>query len=66
MAEPIQTVIVQVQQNFEIAGRLNPVQMKIEDKRVLDILKNKNAAYKLTPVGMLFPESIKTILNRFL
>ena len=60
MAEPIETVIVQAQQNFEIAGRLNPVQMKIEDNRVLNILKKHNAAYKLTPLGMLFPASIKS------
>ena len=60
MAEPIETVIVQAQQNFEIAGRLNPVQMKIEDNRVLNILKKHNAAYKLTPLGMFFPASIKS------
>ena len=60
MAEPIETVIVCVQQNFEIAVRLNPVQIEIEDDRALHILKtHKNAAYKLTPLGMLFPESIK-------
>ena len=60
MAEPIETVIARKQQNFEIAGGLNPVQIEIEDDRVLYIFKkHKNAAYKLTPLGMLFPASIK-------
>ena len=37
MAEPIETVIVCLQQNFEIADVLNPLQIKIEDDRVLNI-----------------------------
>ena len=39
MAEPIETVIVCVQQNFEIAGGLNPVQIEIEDGAFLNIFK---------------------------
>ena len=39
MAEPIETVIVCVQQNFEIAGGLNPVQIEIEDGGFLNIFK---------------------------
>ena len=43
-----------------MAGGLNPVQIKIKDDRVLNILKkHKNAAHRLTPLGMLFPASIK-------
>ena len=60
MTEPIETVIIHAQQNFEIAGGLNPVQIENEDDRVLNILiKHKSAAYKLTPLRMLFPLSIK-------
>ena len=66
MVEPIETVIIRTQQNFEIAGGLNPVQIKIEDDRVLNILqKHKNSAYKLTPLGMLFPVSIKNNTEQF-
>ena len=36
MAEPIETKIVRIQQNVEIAGGLNPVQTEIEDGRVLN------------------------------
>ena len=40
MPEPTETVIICVQQSFEIAGGLNPVQIEIDDDRVLNILKN--------------------------
>ena len=60
MQELIETVIIQAQQNFEIAGGFNPIQIEIEDGRVLNMLKkHKNVAYKLTPLGTLFPASIK-------
>ena len=53
-------IIIQAQQNFEIAGGLNPVQIEIEDDRVLNILKKyKNVIYKLTPLETLFSASIK-------
>ena len=56
MTEPIETVIIHTQQNFEIAGGLNPVQIENEDDRVLNILKkHKSATYKLAPLRMLFP-----------
>ena len=38
ITEPIETVIFCAQQNFENAGGLNPVQIEIEDDRVLNIL----------------------------
>ena len=60
MKEPIETVIIRAQQNFEVAGGLNPVQIEIEDDRVLNMLKkHKNVIYKLTPIGILFPASIQ-------
>ena len=60
MAEPVETVIICAQQNFEVAGGLNPVHIKIEDDRVLNKLKKyKNAAYKQTPLGVLFLASVK-------
>ena len=40
MAEPTETVIIQAQQNFEVAGVLNPLQTETEDDRVLNMLKN--------------------------
>ena len=55
MAEPIETVIFCTQQSFEIAGGLNPEQIKIEDDRISKDIK----MYRLTPLGLLFPASIK-------
>ena len=60
MQEPIEAIIIRVQQNFEIVGGLNPVQTEIKDDRVVNMLKNhKNVACKLTPLRILFPVSIK-------
>ena len=48
MAEPVETIIICVQQSFEIAGGLNPVQIKTEYDRVWNMLKKyKNARYKI-------------------
>ena len=60
MQEPVEAMIICAQQIFEIVGGLNPIQMKIKDDRVLNMLKKyKNATYKLTPLRILFPASIK-------
>ena len=42
MTEPIETVSICAQQNFEIACSLNPAQIEIEDDKVLNILKKKH------------------------
>ena len=60
MAEPIETVIVRTQQNFDITSGLKPMQIEIEHDRVLNIFKkHEKAAYKLFPLEMLFAASIK-------
>ena len=60
MQEPIETVIICAQQNFEITGGLNPVKIEIEDDWVINTLKkHKNVIYKLTPLRILFPASLK-------
>ena len=47
MQEPVETVTIRAQQNVEIVRGLNPIQIKIEDDRVLNILKNhKNTTFK--------------------
>ena len=61
MKEPIETLIIHAQPNFEVAGGLNPVQIDIEDNRVLNMLKKPtNIIFKLTPIGILFPASIQS------
>ena len=38
-SEPIETVVVRAQQNFDVAGGLNPIQVQITDDTVLNSLK---------------------------
>ena len=60
MAEPIVKVIIWAQQSFEIAGGLNLVQITVEDDRLLNIFKKyENVLNRLTPLGILFPVSVK-------
>ena len=40
MAEPVVTVIVKGQQKFEIKNKQNPVEIEINEDRVLNMLKN--------------------------
>ena len=61
MQKLIETIILRAQQNFDIVGGLNPIQIEIEDDRILNALKKyKNVLYKTTPFGLLFPASIKS------
>ena len=58
-SEPIETVIIRAQQDFDVAGGLNPIQVQINDETILNILrKYKNVTYKITPLGLLFPASV--------
>ena len=60
LSEPVETVIIRAQQDFHVVGGLNPIQVQIVDDTVVNILrKYKNVAYNITPLGLLFPASIK-------
>ena len=57
--EQVDTIIVRAQQDFDIDGGLNLVQIQLNDEKILNQLKKyKNVVYKITPLGMLFPASI--------
>ena len=59
LSEPVEMVIITAQKDFDVVGGLNPIQVQILDHTVLNILrKYKNVAYKITPLGLLFPASI--------
>ena len=59
MYEPIETIIIRAQQDFDVVGGLNPIQIEIENDRVTNILKKyKNVIYKITPLGILFRASV--------
>ena len=60
MTQPIETIIICAQQNFDTVGGLNPIQTEIEDDRIINILKiYKSVVCKITPLGLLFPASLK-------
>ena len=60
MSQPIESIIIRAQQNFDVAGSLNSIQIEIEDDRIINILeKDKNIIYKATSLGLLFPASVK-------
>ena len=64
LPEPIETVIIRAQQDFDVVGGLNPIQIQISDDTVLNLLKiYKNVAYKITPIGILFPETVTNNTN---
>ena len=65
LQEPIETIVVCQQQNFEIAGGLNSIKIELEDGIILNTLKRyKNVMYKITPPGLLFPPSIKNDMKQ--
>ena len=64
MSEPIETIIIRAQQDFDVGGGLNPIQIEIKDDRITNLLKNyKNVVYKITPLGILFPASVSNDTN---
>ena len=59
MSNPIETVIVRGQQKLDLYDILNPIQIQINDNRILNTNKNhKNGYYNLTPISILFPSSV--------
>ena len=51
----IDTLIIRAQQDFDIDGGLNPVQIQIRDDTILNQLKKyKNVFYKITPLECYF------------
>ena len=55
MAELIEIIVIRAQQDFDIVGGLNPIQIEIENDRIINTLKkHKNVIYKITHLGLLF------------
>ena len=56
LTEPIESVIIRGQQKFELHDVLNPIEIEINDDRIINLpRKHKNVYYKLTFIGPLFP-----------
>ena len=57
--EPVETVIVCGQQNFELQNQLNPVGIKIGDDQIINLLKKyRGTLYQFTLIGFLFLSSV--------
>ena len=62
MNEPIETVIVRGQEKFDLHDIVNPIEIEINDDRILNTLKkHKNVYYRLTLIGILFPLSVTKV-----
>ena len=63
--DPLETLIIREQQRFELLIQVNPVQVTINDNRILNIKKKKHSYYKLTQVGC-FRRLWKMVQNKYL
>ena len=65
MQVPIETIIIRAQQNVDFDGGLNPIEIEIKDDRITNLFKKyKNVVYKITPLGILFPASIRNDITQ--
>ena len=63
--EPIDTLIVRGQQDFELHDQLNPFEIKTtDDTFIIRLKKYKRGTNKFTPVGLLFPATIQNDTNQ--
>ena len=66
MSELTETVIIRAQQNFDVVGGLNPIQIEIKDDAVINIFKKyKSVVYKIVPLRFLCPATKKMTPNRY-
>ena len=65
MQKPTETIIIRAQQNVDIDGGLNPIEIEIKGDRITNLLKKyKNVVYKITPLEIIFPASITNDTNQ--
>ena len=63
--EPVGTLIIRAQQDFELHNQLNPIEIKIDGNQIINALKKyKGAKYHFTPIGFLFPSSVTNDTNQ--
>ena len=65
MQEPLDSLFVRGQQDFDLYKQLNPIEIKITDDTVIKKLnKYKQIKYRFTPIRLLFPASIQNDTNQ--
>lgn len=57
--DPLETLMIKGQQNFELHDQINPIQTTTDDDRIVNTLKKDTGIYhKFTPIGTMFPASV--------
>ena len=49
MSQPIETVIIRAQQNFDVVGGLNPKQIEIEENKIINVFKKYRSVLYNSP-----------------
>ena len=63
--EPLVSLFVRGQQDFDLYEQLNQIEIKITDDTVINKLnKYKQIKYRFTLIGLLFPASIQNDTNQ--
>ena len=58
--EPVETIMIRAQQNFELYDQINSMQITIDGDSMVNILKeHENVYYKFISMGILFPALVK-------
>ena len=58
--------MIRGKQGFEKYELITPIEIKIENERVMNTLKNEKATYRFVPVGLLFRSTIKNDADQIL
>ena len=65
MQEPLDSLFVSGQQDFDLFEQLTPVEINVMDDTAINKLnKYKQIKYRFTPLGLLFPASIQNNTNQ--
>ena len=62
----IESIMIRGKQGFEKYELITPIEIKIENERVINIINNKKATYRFVTVGLLFRSTIKNDTDQIL
>ena len=64
---PIGTITIREQQSFKLYNQINPIQITIDDNRMVNIFKkHANVYYKFMSMGYYFQSQLKMIQKKYL
>ena len=63
----METAIIRGQEKFDLHDLLNPIEIEINNNRILNtIKKHKKIYYRLTRIIIFFPSSVKMTQSKYL